>query len=131
MLPVRPYGKQIVACSLFVRVCIIVLLPFCIGMMPFYNGRMELTITIDKAGRIVIPKEIRDKLRLGAGDNLILNCEGETLTLRPIHAGAPLRKEYGIWVFHGGKPLSLEEANRIVRDVREQRERENAGERSR
>jgi AbrB family looped-hinge helix DNA binding protein len=100
-------------------------------MMPLYNGEMELTITIDKAGRVVIPKEIRDKLRLGAGDSLALDCEGETLTLRPIHAGAPLRKEHGIWVFHGGKPLSLEEANRIVRDVREQRDRENAGEHGR
>ena len=124
-------ASRFVTRNLFVRVCMIALLPFCIGMMPFYNGRMELTITIDKAGRVVIPKEIRDKLRLGAGDNLILNCEGETLTLRPIYAGAPLRKEHGIWVFHGGKPLSLEEANRIVHDVREQRDRENAGERSR
>jgi AbrB family looped-hinge helix DNA binding protein len=106
-------------------------LPFYIGTMPFHNGSMELTVTIDKAGRVVIPKKIREELRLGAGDSLVLECEGEHLTLRPVHAGAPLRKERGIWVFHGGKPLSLDEANQIVRDVREQRDRQNAGERGR
>jgi AbrB family looped-hinge helix DNA binding protein len=106
-------------------------LPFYIGTMPFNNGSMELTVTIDKAGRVVIPKKIREELRLGAGDSLVLECEGEHLTLRPVHAGAPLRKERGIWVFHGGKPLSLDEANQIVRDVREQRDRQNAGERGR
>jgi hypothetical protein len=74
---------------------------------------------------------IRDKLRLSAGDSLSLQCEGESLALRPIQAGAPLRKEHGIWVFHGGKPLSLEEANQIMRDVREQRDRQIAGERRR
>jgi len=95
--------------------------------MPFYNGNMELTVTIDKAGRVVIPKRIRDELRLTAGDRLTLECEGECVTLRPIKAGAPMRKEHGIWVFHGGAPLSLEQANEIVRDVREQRDRQNLG----
>jgi AbrB family looped-hinge helix DNA binding protein len=104
-------------------------LPFCIGKIPSYNGAMESSITIDKAGRVVIPKEIRDKLRLRAGDSLSLKCEGDSLTLQPIHAGAPLRKEHGIWVFNGGNPLSLEEANQIVLDVR--RDRENIGERRR
>ncbi len=92
---------------------------------------MGLTVTIDKAGRVVIPKEIRDELRLGAGDTLTLECEGERLTLQPVHAGTPLQKERGIWVFHGGKPLSLDEANQLVRDVRAQRDRQNAGERDR
>jgi AbrB family looped-hinge helix DNA binding protein len=96
----------------------------------FYTGIIP-SIIIDKAGRIVIPKEIRDKLRLGAGDSLSLQCDGESLTMRPVQAGAPLRKEHGIWVFHSSKPLSLEEANQIVRDVREQRDRQNAGERRR
>lgn len=33
-------------------------------------------MTIDKAGRVVIPKKIREELRLGAGDSLVLECEG-------------------------------------------------------
>ena len=87
-------------------------------MIPFCDGTMNATVTIDKAGRVVIPKEIRDELRLEPGDTLALESEAERVTLRPIHA-SPLQKERGVWVFHGGAPLSLEEANRIVRVTRE------------
>jgi len=96
-------------------------------MNPFYSGIMNTTVTIDKAGRVVIPKEVRDELRLEAGDTLTLESEGERVTLRPTH-GTPLQKERGVWVFHGGKRLSLDEANQLVRDAREQRDRQNAGE---
>jgi AbrB family looped-hinge helix DNA binding protein len=92
---------------------------------------MNTTVTIDKAGQVVIPKEIRDELRLEAGDTLALESEGESVTLRPVHAGTPLQKERGVWVFHGGKALSLDDANQLVRDAREQRDRHNTGERSR
>src|SRR5260370_30794971 len=71
-----------------------------------------MIVTIDKAGRIGIHKEIRDALRLDAGDRLTLESEGGRLTLRPLRAGSPLQKERGVWVFYGGKPLSLDEANR-------------------
>jgi AbrB family looped-hinge helix DNA binding protein len=87
-------------------------------MIPFYDGTMNATVTIDKAGRVVIPKAIRDELRLEPGDTLALESEAERVTLRPIHA-SPLQKEHGVWVFRGGAPLSLEEANRIVRATRE------------
>ncbi len=92
---------------------------------------MEGTTTIDKAGRVVIPKQVRDELGLEPGDTLVFTSEGESVTLRPLHANAPLQKERGVWVFRGGKPLSLDEANRIVREAREQRERRNLGERQR
>jgi AbrB family looped-hinge helix DNA binding protein len=88
--------------------------------MVFYDGIMDATVTIDKAGRIVIPKEIRDELRLEPGDTLALESEAESLTLRPIHA-SPLQKECGVWVFRGGSTLLLEEANRIVKAARERR----------
>lgn len=105
-------------------------LPFDIGMYPFYSGIMKTTVTIDKAGRVVIPKEIRDELHLEAGDTLSLESEGERVTLRPIH-GSPLQKEHGVWVFHGRNRLSLDEANQLVRDAREQRDRRNTDERGR
>jgi AbrB family looped-hinge helix DNA binding protein len=85
------------------------------------------TVPIDKAGRIVIPKEIRDELRLEPGDILALTTEGDSVTLRSLRANAPLQKERGVWVFRGSKPLSLEEANRLVRDARAQRDRRNRG----
>ena len=92
---------------------------------------MHTTVTIDKAGRVVIPKEIRDELRLEAGDTLTLESEGERVTLRPVHDGTPLQKERGVWVFRGGRPLSLDQANQIVSDARAQRDRQNLSERRR
>jgi AbrB family looped-hinge helix DNA binding protein len=92
---------------------------------------MNTTVTIDKAGRVVIPKEIRGELRLEAGDTLTLESDGERVTLRPAYASTPLQKERGVWVFRGATPLLLDEANRLVRDTREQRDRQNAGERTR
>src|SRR6266852_4737732 len=82
---------------------------------------MTATVTIDKAGRVVIPKEIRDGLRLEAGDTLALESEGERVTLRPVRGVVPLQKERGVWVYHGGKSLSLDEANQLVREARERR----------
>ena len=37
---------------------------------------------IDNLGRIVIPKEIRDTLRIKNGDSLEINIEGEIVTLK-------------------------------------------------
>ncbi len=90
---------------------------------------MHATVTIDKAGRIVIPKPVRDKLRLGAGDILALEAEDDQFVLKPIHPGTRLTKERGVWVFHGSKPLSLEEANELVDRARAERDQHNLGER--
>jgi AbrB family looped-hinge helix DNA binding protein len=40
-----------------------------------FLAAMTTKITIDKAGRIVIPKPLRERLRLGAGDTLALQSE--------------------------------------------------------
>jgi AbrB family looped-hinge helix DNA binding protein len=58
-------------------------------------------LTLDKAGRIVLPKPVRDQLRLGPGDALKLETEGEVITLRPVRPNVMLKKELGVWVFQG------------------------------
>lgn len=89
---------------------------------------MNTTVTIDKAGRVIIPKSVRDELHLDPGDALELQSEGNQVTLRPIQSATPLRKERGVWVFHGHDKLSVEDANKLVQDARRQRDRSNLGE---
>jgi AbrB family looped-hinge helix DNA binding protein len=62
---------------------------------------MAIKITLDKAGRVVLPKPLRDQMQLSPGDTLQLEREGERITLRPVRPPAPLKKENGIWVYEG------------------------------
>ncbi len=45
---------------------------------------MSTRLTIDKAGRVVIPKPLREELHLEPGDALELERAGEQITLRPV-----------------------------------------------
>lgn len=88
---------------------------------------MTKKLTIDKAGRVVIPKRLRDALRLHPGDSLQLDSSGESITLRPLHETAALRKENGFWVYRTGRPLGgLSITERIAAD-REARDSRAAG----
>jgi AbrB family looped-hinge helix DNA binding protein len=88
---------------------------------------MNATVTLDKAGRLVLPKTVRDELQLGPGDTLELQVEGEQVTLRPRRATPPLEKERGVWVFRTGERLTSAEALETLHNIREQRIRHNAG----
>ena len=89
---------------------------------------MNTTVTIDGAGRVVLPKPLRDELRLEAGDTLQLELEGERVTLRPVRSKSPLRKERGVWVFHGGGTLSVRQTHELLTEDRERRNRDIRGE---
>lgn len=62
---------------------------------------MTAKLILDKAGRLVLPRKLRETLHLTAGDALQLETEGDEITLRPVRQPAPLRKEKGIWVYYG------------------------------
>jgi AbrB family looped-hinge helix DNA binding protein len=62
---------------------------------------MTKTVTLDHAGRIALPKALRDSLGLKAGDKLSIASDGERITLRPFRPQATLKKEQGIWVYQG------------------------------
>jgi len=66
---------------------------------------MTTKLTLDNAGRVMIPKALRDELNLEPGDSLDLESQGERIVLRPVRGTMPLRKEDGIWVFRTGQPL--------------------------
>ena len=77
-------------------------------------------ITIDRAGRVIIPKAVRDRLRLEPGDELEIETSGEEIMLRPSRPEAPLIKEKGIWVHCSEVPLSYSIVD-LIDDAREER----------
>ena len=88
---------------------------------------MRGRVTLDRAGRIVLPKTVRDKLRLAPGDTFDLLVQGDDLTLRPIRTSSPLYKELGVWVLRTGEPLTAAETEEALRTVRAQRHRHTSG----
>jgi AbrB family looped-hinge helix DNA binding protein len=94
---------------------------------PLQRATMNTTVTLDKAGRVVIPKTMRDELHLEPGDTLALESEGESVTLRPVRSSTPLRKERGVWVFRTGKNLPAAATDKVLSGIREQRDRQNRG----
>jgi AbrB family looped-hinge helix DNA binding protein len=83
---------------------------------------MIANIVLDKAGRVVIPKLLREELSLSAGDSLRLESHGEQITLRPVRASMPIRKEDGVWVYRSGKPTNVS-IRKLIEEGREDRHR--------
>jgi AbrB family looped-hinge helix DNA binding protein len=91
-------------------------------VFPSYNGSMPTKVSLDRAGRVVLPKLLREQMHLVPGDDLLVENEGDRITLRPIRAEALLKKEHGIWVYQGeSSDLSIP---KLIDEEREKRLRE-------
>jgi AbrB family looped-hinge helix DNA binding protein len=88
---------------------------------------MNIRLVIDKAGRVVIPKALREALHLGPGDALEMESAGEQITLRPVRGTGPLTKEHGVWVFYTGQPLLASNTDETLQQIREERDLANLG----
>ena len=88
---------------------------------------MTRHLTIDKAGRVVLPKPVRDELQLSPGDALELDSSADQIVLRLVRGTIPLRKKKGVWVFRAGEPLSAATVNQVLERVRQERDRDNLG----
>ena len=84
---------------------------------------MNTTLTVDKAGRVVLPKPLRDELQLSAGDFLDWRVPENRIVLRPVRGTARMRQKKGIWVFRTGQPISAESVNETIHQLREERMR--------
>lgn len=83
---------------------------------------MATTVTIDKAGRIVLPKPVRDELQLSPGDSLEVDSTEERVILRPVRGSSRIYKKQGVWVMHAYSPLSQDMAEKTRQRVRRERE---------
>ena len=81
------------------------------------------TLRIDKTGRILLPRSVRDELQVGPGDSLELESSEERIVLRPARSNVRTRKKQGTWMLHGGVPLSSGIVKETIRNVRVERER--------
>lgn len=88
---------------------------------------MNTRLVMDKAGRVVIPKPLREELHLEPGDALELESGGEQITLRPARGVGPLQNEHGIWVLHTGEPLPASTTDDLLSQIREERDLANLG----
>lgn len=78
--------------------------------------------TIDSAGRIVIPRALRDRAGLRSGMTIELELREGVIELRPAEAEVRLVQS-GRWLVaqstEDGEPLTLEQVNAVTREVRE------------
>ena len=82
-----------------------------------------MTITIDKLGRIVVPKLLRDELNLRPGTVLDVEFDAGGLRLRVPTQGSALVRKDGFVLHHGSGPVDLN----IVEFLRKERETRSAG----
>jgi len=88
---------------------------------------MVTTITIDKAGRVVLPKPVREELQLRPGDSIELESAEDRVILRPARGHGRMYKKQGVWVYDSGSPLDEKVVQRTIRQIREERYRQNLG----
>lgn len=89
---------------------------------------MHARLVMDKAGRVVIPKPLREEFHLEPGDALELESGGEQMTLRPARGTGPLQNKHGIWVLSTGEPLPASATADLLSAIREERDLANLGE---
>jgi AbrB family looped-hinge helix DNA binding protein len=85
--------------------------------MPLLNG---MTLTVDKAGRVILPKPVRDRLGLHAGSNLELEETPDGVVLKPVARRPSLVKKGSFWV-HTGELPSAYDITKAIDEDREER----------
>jgi AbrB family looped-hinge helix DNA binding protein len=77
-----------------------------------------MTLKMDKAGRVIIPKPVRDRLGLHVGSDLEIHEIPEGLILKPVGRRPSLIKKGSFWVHTGEIPLGYD----ILKAIEEDRE---------
>ncbi len=86
-----------------------------------------MTLTLDKMGRLVVPKPLRDRFSLKPGDELEVILEADGIRLRPVIPVSPFVEESGILVCASAVPATLWDTGEFIESQRDQRSRELGG----
>jgi len=79
----------------------------------------DKTIQMDYAGRVVLPKQLRERFRLRGGDSLAVAVRGNAIELRPTRAAGKLTRVNGVLVFTATD--RIEPATDLAAESREER----------
>ncbi len=74
--------------------------------------------TLDRFGRVVVPKDIRDRLGLRPGAEIEIDEKGNEVVLKPVEHEPPLMVKEGILVFSGTATGDIRGAVRAHREER-------------
>ena len=85
-----------------------------------------MNVKIDKAGRIILPKPVRDRLRLRQGSDLEIEERPEGVLLKPVEQRPSMVKENGIWVHLGRAPRGFDWDD-LIDSVRDDRIKDASG----
>ena len=79
--------------------------------------------TIDRAGRLVIPKRIREMAGLKPGIKLDIDYRDGRIEIEPVRARIKLVRKGSFLVASapGAPPLTHEQVNKLIKEVRERR----------
>ena len=93
-----------------------------VGLDARYHAEYHcgMIITIDRAGRVVVPKALRERFNLTAGTELEIKAVGDGLKLQRIGSETSLRRKHGILVHHGSARAALD-VGEFIRGEREAR----------
>jgi AbrB family looped-hinge helix DNA binding protein len=85
-------------------------------------GMKDVLVPIDKAGRVVLPKDVREELSIQPGDLLKVTVRGNEVTLSPNREACGFTKRGKALVFSTGEADLLD--NETVENVRNAAHRE-------
>lgn len=85
---------------------------------------MKKNLTLDSAGRIVLPQAVRHRFHLNRGSVLSLEVNPDAIILRPCTCDPTLSDNGGLLV-HEGRPV--DDLLNAVELVRQRRDQDNAG----
>jgi len=86
------------------------------------NGRLDtMKTTIDKAGRLVIPRNIRDRIGLADGGEVELELDGAAVRIEPVSTGELVEEGGLLFIPRLGEPITDEMVRDLIDADRHQR----------
>jgi AbrB family looped-hinge helix DNA binding protein len=92
--------------------------------LPFKNGIFRFmdrdTLTIDDAGRLVLPKRVRKLFNLASGDKLRISADDKGIHLEPVSPMGQLVRDGTMLIFRGefSEPITTELVQRLLDEDR-------------